>query len=276
MNDNANAPRRPAAPHLAGRRGFLSRYFGGLRYVGVSFGFMKDHPRLLPYAIIPFIVSALLFLGAVHLAWNVIPGYFSALVSYLSPGDGGFFRQLLYYILCILVGVPVLVAAALLFNVLGGFVAGPFNDALSAKVERIVGGKCPEEGPFFATLRRTALMEAKRLLFYGAAMIALLPTDLVPGLGFACRGLAALFFLAFEYLDYPMARRGLPFAKRLKIVFGRPSWSLGLGSGSALLLLFPPTALLCIPLCVVASTLLYLDVLEPPQADEEVGDARES
>jgi CysZ protein len=72
--------------------------------------------------------------------------------------------------------------------------------------------------------------------------------------------LYTLFFLGWEYLDYSMERWKLPFAGKRKVAFRNVGTLLGLGAGSAFLLLVPLVNLLAIPVCVTGATLLFCDI----------------
>jgi uncharacterized protein involved in cysteine biosynthesis len=222
----------------------------------------------LPAASLPAVVNLLVFV----LVLAFLGPHASAFVASRLPHSG-----LGYYLLVVptlvILWLLVFLICILLVNLLGNVIAGPFNDALSAQVERIEG-RLPEERFEFAkviTRFGTSIgIELKKWGLYLLALLALAPLHLVPiagsvlwtGLG----GLLSFWFLGFEYLDYCFSRRNFTFADRRRFCFDRCAETIGQGIAIALTLLVPPFTLLMMPLSVVGSTLLFLDLEKETQA----------
>ncbi|MFH1036162.1 MAG: EI24 domain-containing protein [Pseudomonadota bacterium] len=236
------------------RGGFLAPFKG--------WTFLWSHRGLLPLAVAPFLINLLLFalllwLGFSHLApW----------VRSLLPLEQGWWWVLIYYLLAVLLGLFLLAAQVYLFAVVGGVIASPFLEALTRRVEALAAPGAPggwSQAGVLSELARVAGQALKRLLLYAAVMLALLALNLLPVLGSLLYAVLALLatcvFLALEFLDYPLDRRGLSLGQKLGYLRGLGARGLGFGAAVCLLGLAPLINLMLLPLAAVGGTLLYLD-----------------
>jgi CysZ protein len=248
------------------RPGSADRAFAirGFFYPYRGLKFLFRHPKLLSYAAIPFGINALLFW---LFAWFVA-SRFGGWLERLVPSGDAWYWAVLFYLLLVLFSVVLILIVVYTFTLIGNLILAPFNDLLSEKVEWVYSGNRLEEPfrlrTFAKDLTRSLKAELGRMGLYLTGFVVLLSLNLFPPVGTAIYGVAlpvyTLFFLGWEYLDYSMERWRFPFASKRKTAFRNAGAFLGLGAGSALLLLIPFVNLLAIPVCVTGATLLFCDL----------------
>jgi CysZ protein len=226
--------------------------------------FLLRHPKLLSYAAIPFAINALLYCLFVWFVGTRFGGWLERLV----PSGDAWYWAVLFYLLMVLFALVLFVIVVYTFTLFGNLILAPFNDLLSEKVEWVYSGNRLDEPfrfkAFARDLRRSLKAELGRMALYLTGFVLLLSLHLFPPVGTAIYGVAlpvyTLFFLGWEYLDYSMERSRFPFAGKRKTAFRNAGTFLGLGAGSAILLLIPLVNLLTIPVCVAGATLLFCDL----------------
>ncbi|MCB2189225.1 MAG: EI24 domain-containing protein [Deltaproteobacteria bacterium] len=227
--------------------------------------FLWRHPTLWGYAALPFFINLGLFALGFWLAYD----RFDRWVTALLPTGEGWWWVLLFYFLLILMALVLLMLGVFLFAVVGAVVAAPFLELLTRKAEALVG-LAPAAGPargILAEMWRVLRQEVKKLLLYLAVMLPLLLLNLFPGPGTAAYGVLAwlvtCYFLALQFLDYPLDRRGLTL--RGKMVYLRRlggGW-LGFGSACFVLGVIPLLNLAFLPLCAVGGVLVFAQAGPP-------------
>jgi CysZ protein len=245
------------------KRNFVVNFSRGFFTPFRSVRILRRNPRLIQYIVIPFLINALVFSGAVYLGLDFFD---STVVEYIPQGDAWYW-SVLYGFLWV---VAVLLTAVLVFfsfTVVGNLLASPFNDLLSERTEEVLS-KAANDEPF--SLRRfiqdalqTVLMEAKKMSVFVVVMVLILPLNLLPGIGNSLYTLLAisltLFFLCFEYLSFVMVRKRLFFSEQKNYIFARKFLMLGFSCGVMTLLAIPFLQLLCIPLAVIGATRLWCE-----------------
>lgn len=243
-------------------RGFLSPFRAGR--------FLLQHPGLLRFVAIPFVINTVVFVAAVWLGLH----FFDATVVHYIPRGEAWYWALLYYFLWLLAVLLTMVLVFFSFTVVGNLIASPFNDLLSERTETVLTGKSGANGfslaVFFREAGRTLLEESKKILVFLLGMGLLLLLNLLPGPGTLLYGglsvLWTIFFLVIEYTGYAAARHQLRFREQRRYVLGRKFLMLGFGSGLLCLLAVPFLQFFCIPLGVVGATRLWCE--EPPERPE--------
>lgn len=226
---------------------------------------LAGHRTLWPLVAIPALINLALFVVAAGL----IIAHADAAVALLwpPPADGGVWAELLlglWYVLYVAALIFGLMAAYVVTLLVSGIVASPFNDALSARVERLLTGRAAPS-PGGSLLRETVqsvVSTTTIVLLYAALMGPVLLLNLVPGAGSLAAtvlgtGLGA-FFLALEFTDVALARRGYPLRLKLRLLRAHPALTLGFGLSTSLLLWIPFLNVLCVPIAVVGGTALAL------------------
>ncbi len=240
---------------------------GGLLAPLKGWSFLWRHRGLLPLALAPFLINLGLFALFLWLGYSRLGGW----VRSFLPLEQGWWWVLVYYLLAALVGLFLLAAQVYLFAVVGGIIASPFLEALTRRVEALAAPDAPagwSQAGVLSELARVAGQACKRLLLYAAVMLLIFLLNLLPVLGSLLYAVLALvatcLFLALEFLDYPLDRRGLSLRQKLGYLRGLGLRGLCFGAAVCLLGLVPLVNLLLLPLGAVGGTLLYLD--SPPPA----------
>lgn len=222
--------------------------------------FLLRRPRLWPFALGPALVNAALFAGAAVLFFT----HAEALLGlFWARPDVRLLLPFWYaaYALALALG---LVLSYALIVLVGGVVASPFNDALSARAEAALTGRPPRtyEEPFVRGALRSAGSTVLITLAYGALLLPIVLLNLVPGAGSLAAallgGALSAFFVALEYADVTFQRHGVPLRRKLRLLRGDLPLAGGFGAGVGALLWIPLLNVLCIPLAVVAGTALAL------------------
>lgn len=190
------------------------------------------------------------------LVYGVIEGR-PFVAEWIAPGASGLSGVLVWLGAL----VAVLVAAFLLYPVLVSVLAAPFNDALSAAVEREIRRRTVSE-PFgiaraAADLARPIGQALRIALFRLAATVFLLPLGLVPVAGPIVLFLVSAAFTAFDHVDLPASRVRMSYAEKRELLARHRAASLGFGVVAQALLLVPIVNVFLLPAAVAGGTLLY-------------------
>jgi len=229
-----------------------------------AFLFILRHPRLWWLCLAPLLVNLGLFLLFFWFSFS----RFSSWLDTILPSGQGWWWQALAYLLLVLAVLLLMAMQVLLFAVLGRIIAAPFLEQLTRRGEKLADPSITWDEPnFWSGLGRMLIQESKKLILYFLLVGVLLLLNLVPGLGPALYGaliwLVTCFFLATEFLDYPLERRGL--SLRGKLVYVKELKLSGLAFGAAVFILgvVPLLNLAMLPLAALGGTLVYLDNRPP-------------
>jgi CysZ protein len=239
-------------------RGFLYPFRAGK--------FIKGHPVLLKYILVPFLINVVVLSIAVY--WGL--SFFNSIVVHYIPQGDAWYWVILSYFIWTLAILMTMVLVFFVFTVTGAVIASPFNDILSEKTEELLTG-IPNEEPFiFKVFLKDALHmvmdESKKILIFVLLMIFLLALNLIPGgtLPYSILSvLLTIFFLVVEYTGYVFARKHLTFSDQRRFILSRKFLMLGFGAGVMGVLAVPFLQFFCIPLGVVGATQLWYDLSEP-------------
>jgi len=258
--------------------GTVRAFLAGVGYPRRAFRLILSDGTLLRYAVLPFVINLAVF-GLAIFAFGYWFGelwQFASAWTEITRPEAWYWVPL-YWLLALvrwLIAALLVVVAILIlwfsFTLLGNIIASPFNELLSAAVERRLGsgGGQAEDGGWRALvgeMGRALSDETRKMAFFLLVQAALLPLNLIPLAGTLAYtalslGFGALF-VALEFTDYPMARRRIPFADRRRAVWRHRAVMSGFGGSLFLTFLVPGLNLLLLPVGVVAGTLLYLDLV---------------
>ncbi len=217
-------------------------------------------PGLKRFIWIPILVNSLLLIG---IAWAA-SSYFGVVLDQLLPQDSwlSWFRWLLWPLFAIAYGLFVFYG----FTALANIIASPFNSLLAARIESMLANQpLPQDNtPLLASVLPALLMELRKLGYFLIRAIPVLILFLIPGINVVATVLWLLlgfWFLALEYLDYPLGNHGLTFAEQKKLLASRRVNALGFGAGVSLLMFIPILNLAAMPVAVAGATLLWHDQL---------------
>ncbi|MCB2227422.1 MAG: EI24 domain-containing protein [Desulfarculaceae bacterium] len=242
-------------------------FFHAAASVPRAWGFIWRHKRLWPLAAAPFFLNLAVFALAFWLSYTYLGGWVRGL---LPTGEGWWWAALLYVLLVLMV-LALLALELYLFTVVGRIVSEPFLELLTRRTEALAqGGAAGEDwadNGLARDLLRVIRQSLMRLIIYLAVMLPLLLINLIPGLGGAIYAVLAwlitAYFLALEFMDYPLDRRGLSLKQKGRYVRGLGLGWLGYGSAILALGLIPVVNFALLPLAAVGGTLLYLERPQP-------------
>ena len=248
----------PRVPGIFGR--FTRGLFAPLR----GMRFLLAHPRLLAYAAFPTLINVILvlamFLCGMHFS--------QSLVDHILPGQDQWYWVVLSYAIQIVLVLALVLFAAVLFYILAGIICAPFNEVLSQKTEQIFEGIKREEPFSLRILTRDIAIslknEIKRTIVMLALLLFLLIVFFIPIVGkifyLLFGNIVTMFFLAYDNLDYSLARRRLPFAAKCRFIFRHIPSCLGFGAGALVSVVIPFFNFVVIPLTVVGATIVFCEI----------------
>jgi CysZ protein len=241
----------------------VSNFSRGFLYPFRAGKFIKGHPVLLKYMIVPFLINVIVLSVAIY--WGLF-FFNSVVVHYIPQGDAWYWVILSYFLWT----TAVLVTMVLVFfgfTVSGAIIASPFNDILSEKTEELLT-ETPNDEPFVFKIflkdaMHTVVDESKKIIIFVVLMVLLLPLNLLPGGSLPYSVLTVIltvFFLVVEYTGYVFYRKHLTFKDQRRFIFSQKFLMLGFGTGVMGVLAVPFLQFFCIPLGVVGATQLWHDL----------------
>jgi CysZ protein len=239
----------------------------GASYPLRALALLRARPELWRYVLVPILVNIVVF--ALLTGALLIPG-----LQLINAWAGGWTGALAIvgWLLRALLVVLLLLIVGFLMTQIGVAFGAPWYSSLSARLEQLLAGTLPPESPLTFT---TVLRDIVRALFFQigrlgialGAFLLLLPLNLIPGVGslIAASGntLVASLLVSLDMLDPPLDRHLLRFRAKLAVVRRHLAPCLGLGFVSLFLVSVPLLNLFTLPLCVVAGTLLYCELILP-------------
>lgn len=233
-------------------------FWASFAYPYRGLGRLLGTPRLWKRAALPFLVNIVLYTA-------LLAGFY-ALIDRCLLGEGSWIEGWWPWLQCAVAGAAFLVGLALLaftFTVVGGIVAGPLLDFLAERLlSDLRGTPLPRGGPWVLEALRAIGRKLATFSLFLLLHLALLVLLLIPLVNLLYPPLSLLLtvvFLAYDYLDYPLAADRKPFGDRLGYLFRHFRSALGFGFSLFLLLLIPIVSYAALPACVVGATLLHHD-----------------
>jgi CysZ protein len=241
-------------PLVRGRVTLLS----GLEAFGSGIGFVIITPRVWGYALVPVAMLLLLSCGLTGLAiWGS-----HHLSSWLIGPNPGAWGQIGYWSLVITLAVMGVIVAALVALSLAQPLSGFALESVAHAQEIALMGTAAPKTSFFASVVSTAKAVAVALLV-GGTMLAILflisfffpPAAVVT---VPLKVLVCGWMLAWDFIDYPLAMRGVGLEGRFAWV-GRNFGAFTLfGVLWALLVVVPGMVLVILPMGVAGATRLVV------------------
>lgn len=232
--------------------------------------FLRRQPRLLVYIIVPFLVNLVVFSLLIYLGFDFLEG----LARRYIPSGEAWYWLAVEYLLRLLLLLLTAVLVFFSFTALGNLIAAPFNDILCARARAILTGEQHGNAAGLVGAAREAwravVDESRKVAIFVGGMVLLLFINLIPGIGMLLYPplsiLWTIFFLVVEYTGYVFAVRNLHFTEQRRFIADHKMLMLGFGSGLLLLLAIPILQFFCIPLGVVAATMLCHENDDPSLA----------
>jgi len=192
--------------------------------------------------------------------WFAWIAWGSALVRNLS---GGWLGDLLVFASAFLVLVLLAALAFLVFPVLVPILSGPFHEPLAKRIEAHILGSPPPESPFgfFQGILHDLSVTLKLLLLEILALAVSGLASFLLGSGLLVGLLLGGWLSALSWLDFPLARRGLSFARERAWVRAHFGPSMGFGLAVTLSFMVPIYNLfLAGPAAAAGASALYLRI----------------
>lgn len=241
----------------------LSNLFKGFSIPFDSFGEIRRNSSLWRYIMVPLIINVLIFGAGFTLLWMFRVDLIELI--WIFPGDS-WWLEILWYAMGVIVFALASLMAYFLFTPLGCLIASPFNDSLAGRSEQIFDPEIEQtEIPLSArAIFATIGKELGKVLAVSIVIGISLLLHLIPGVGSVLSIIFTAFFgswvFSMEYLDYPMSRHGYSLSEITAMIRNNRGYCMGFGLGAMLLLMIPVVNLLCIPVCVVGATKLFVEL----------------
>ncbi|MCP3981725.1 MAG: hypothetical protein GY716_20685 [bacterium] len=220
------------------------------------------------YALLPLLASVVVYTGVVGLCLRWIAGWAPQVDAWAFWGPvGGWLSTAVNYaagpLKWVVLLPAVLVICYFTFTTIGMVIASPFNDLLSARVERLLCRPREEQSqPLHVTARLVvlSLLDALRIAALQIlCTILVLPLLFVPLVGFVPLLAVNAYFTGLGFFDVALARNDLRHRHKKPAFREQRAALFGLGLCMELLFFVPFAGLLLLPLGVVAGTRLYCD-----------------
>ena len=233
----------------------LTAVFSGIKMYTAGLRWLQRHPRYIFILCLPSLFGLLSLLFILGLFFS---NFFQIMdgIMFARPETWIFIPlyYLLYALLAIILFLLSFIPPLLVSNVL----AAPFYEIVSCAVEREQTGKVAEIS--WSRALRMVIEETKKVAFI---LVLTLLAVVIPGLNVLALFIPA-FLLGWDFCDYPLARRGWSFKRRLRFTF-KNFWPV---TGLGLWLIVPALQFVLAPLAVAGGTLLTLGTLNAADNDE--------
>ncbi len=246
-----------------------------------SFGLVGENTSLIKFFVIPFVLNLIILTGVLFFTMTNVDSSIEGILKNFLTGDSWYITMIKPFILIIkflvelILFVLILVVVIFLYSILGGIVTAPFNDIISQRVEIIKGIKQEEENFSIPAAIADVILVIKNIikmiLFMVLINALLFVLNIVPFFGqiaFAFLSfLVTMFFLGFQFFEFPFERRGLTFGQKIKIAWKFKMMVVGLGSGFFVISAIPIVGFLSLNVATVGATTLFVDNINPVLED---------
>lgn len=225
----------------------------GLKSLPRACGVLLRAPRILLWLIPPLVITLLFDVLALYFGY----GWLCAGMASLLPEswDAPWLQAL----------IGVFSAIAVIFLLGWSFawvyltMTSPFQDFISAAVEREIHGVAGPEPEGWKGFLRSIWQSVVQAIVLTVLTLLFLVVGLVPVLGAIVLFLWSAFALGYAFVSIPSGRMAQRFSERLAFARRHRGAVLGLGVVIAMVSLVPILNVICLPVFVIAGTLLYLD-----------------
>lgn len=224
------------------------------------------HPQLRLFVIMPVITNILLLGGLLLWGWSQLERLDLWLLAWLPD-----WLDWLSWLLWPLSLVLMLLGVGMLFNVVGNWLAAPFNGLLAERCEQLLRQDENAQPPSWqwADIPRALSREWHKLAYYLPRAAAVLLLSLLPVLGTLLAPLLwfalATWMAAIQYADYPFDNHRISFTAMRKALRQRPLESMTFGACATLLGMIPLLNLVIMPLAVCAASCWWVERHLPNQ-----------
>lgn len=210
---------------------------------------LRHHKKYMLLLAIPVCVG----LAVLVSAWNWLFPYRETILTWiLFPKPDNFALLTVYYLAWALVSLGLIVISLLGCILASNIVAAPIYEIVSMAVEKDLTQTAVPEPGLFTTIK----LIGEELKKTGFILLTSLLLLMIPGVNVLAFFITALL-VGWDYVDFPLARRGWSFQSRLRFV-GRHGFSI---MGFGVWLLIPFVQVLILPIAIVGGTKLCVDSL---------------
>lgn len=249
---------RRLPPIERSRRNRRLTVFSGLEAFTGGIGFIVATPRVWPFAAVP--MTMLLLLTCVFFALAFWGGHYFS--TWLIGSDPGVWGQVGYWSMLIASAVVGIILAVLLALSFAQPLSGFALESIAHAQEVALTGTAAPRSSFLANLLSTAKAVFMALLIGGSLLILLfLVSFFFPPAAVVTVPLKMLvcgWMLAWDFIDYPLAMRGVGLQDRFAWVGRNLGAFTVFGVLWALLIVVPGVQLLILPMGVAGATRLVV------------------
>jgi len=246
-------------------------FIAGFQYFLKGFSLIRT-PGIRRYAVIPLLINAILFIGAL---WFGI-SYIGGLIESMQPevnADSAFYMRWLGTLMAwagwVLIPLFVLIFMAVTFysfTLIANLIGAPFNSLLAEKIEDHLAGVSTVSSSNMLSMIKdiggSFASEFRKLLYFALRAIPLLILFFIPGINV----IAGLFWFLFsawmlsiEYSDYPMGNHAIRFPHQRLTLKGNRMFALGYGTGVTIATMIPIVNFVVMPAAVAGATAMWVD-----------------
>lgn len=225
----------------------------GLKAILLALRVLWRRPLILRWLVPPFLITVLLDVLAFYFAY----GWLRAGIGSLVSGDG--YMSWLRTGLDVVGGVAVLFILGWTFAWLFLIITSPFQDFISAEVEKELTGTSGPEPAGFSGFLRSILQSLIQAIVFSLLTVAFLVVGLIPFLGPLLFFVWSAFALGYSFVAIPSGRMAHRFSQRITFARCHRGAVFGLGMAVAGAAIVPLVNVLLMPVFVVAGTALYVE-----------------
>jgi len=246
-----------------GSGGFAARFVGASKTVLSGLPFTLRNRKLLWLVGAPIAIQIVVFVVFVVFGARALVDLVAGVDLGIAEGSTWHFLEgILDFVLGLIAFLGAFVVGLLLTLMVGNILAGPVLDVLSERTEGILVGE-KRDAPFslagfVGEIVTETIYAIIRLSVFLCGLVLVFLVGLIPAVGQVVAPIGSVvwtsLFLAVEILNAPLARHGIRGFRRLALLLGNLSITLGLGL-TAWVCSFVPVSL---PFLVVGATRLYV------------------
>ncbi|MCI0662653.1 MAG: EI24 domain-containing protein [Acidobacteria bacterium] len=221
----------------------------GIRFFFSGLLMLTRHPPLLGLSLIPIVITVVALLSlALSIAW-LVGGWVAGILG----EDLRIVAQALIFLFALMLGY-------FLYLPVARVLLAPFSEALSRRAHAINTAAMSNSSHIGLASRgwgRAMLEGLKLVMFQVVIGITALTISLVfPPFSAPIGITVAIFICALDFCDVPLSVRGLPFGRKMNLIWRYKSLTIGFGIAAYLSLLIPIVNLFSLPAGVIGATLL--------------------
>ncbi|MEA2013306.1 MAG: EI24 domain-containing protein [Verrucomicrobiota bacterium] len=231
---------------------------GPLELYFSSINMLKKHPTLLKYVFLAFFSTLITFIVLFFLGlW----GFNAFSDAYITNQNWGRWGTALEWIIRSSYFIGYCILFFFSFSAVGNIVSLPFLDMLSEKVETIIRKKT-EVVPFWEAIIPGMKSALVMLLIKITVTILCLPLLFIPVIGTIAFFTIEAWFVGFDYLDFPMGRRGWKYKRKNEFFKKNSLKRLSFGAITLTGLMIPFVSFFIFPIATIAGTLFFIEMDE--------------